>query len=65
MIETTEGMTAVVTETEEVEGIGVIATAVRDPSMKRKRSSKLAEDQHEAIEVTTEVTSKALPEAVN
>ena len=60
MIEMTERSTAVVKE-----GIAEIATAIRDPSMKRKKSSKLAEDRPEAIEVMTKVTQEVLPEAVN
>ena len=61
----TEGTTAVVIEIEEAEGIGAIATAIRDLFMKRKRSSKLAEDQQEGIEVTTEVTPEVPPGVVN
>lgn len=65
MIEMTEGTTAVVIETEEVEGIAATATAIRVPSTKRKRSSKLAEDQERVIEVTTGVTLEVLLEVVN
>lgn len=60
MIEMTERNTAVVKERS-----GEIATAIRGPSMKRKKSSKLAEDRLKAIEVMTEVTQEVLPEAVN
>ena len=65
MIEMTDVMTAVVIRTEEAEGIGAIAIAIRALSMKRKRSSKLAEDLQKAIEVTTEVILEVLPEVVN
>lgn len=65
MTETIEGTTAVVIGTEEAERIGVIAIVIRGLSMKRKRSSKLAEDQQEVIEVMTEVTLEVLPEVVN
>ena len=70
MIETTEGMTVVVTRTEEAEGIvgataNVIMIVIRGLSMKRKRLSKLAEDQRGVIEATTEVTPGVLPEVVN
>lgn len=65
MIETIGGMTAVVIRTEEAEEIGAIVIVIRGLSMKRKRSSKLAEGQQEVIEVTTEVTPEVLPEAVN
>ena len=56
MIETIEETTAVVIRTEEAEGIGVIeiVIVIRGLFMKRKRSSKLAEDQQEMIEVMTE-----------
>ena len=60
MIETTGGLTAVVIKTEEAEEIGAIA--MTGLSMKRKRSSKLAEDQQKVIEVTTEVILEVLPE---
>ena len=63
MIETTEEMTAVVIKTEEVEGIAAIA--IKGLFMKRRRSSKLAEDQRRVIEVTTEVIPEVLPEVVN
>ena len=46
-------------------GIGAIATAIRELSMKRKRSSKLAENPQEVIGVTTEVTSEVVPGVVN
>ena len=65
MTEMIDGMTAVVTRTGEAEGIGAIATAIRGPFMKRKRSSKLAEDQQEVIEVMTEVTQEGLLKVVN
>lgn len=63
MTETTEEMTAVVIRTEEAEEIGAIA--IRGLSMRRKRSSKLAEDQQKAIEAMTEVTPEAVQEVVN
>ncbi len=65
MIETTEEMTAVVIRTEVVEEIAAIAIAIRGLFMKRRRSSKLAEDQQRVIEVTTEVTPEVLPGVVN
>ena len=65
MIETIEETTAAVIRTEEAEGIGAIEIVIRRLSMKRKRSSKLAEDQQKPIEVMTEATLEVLPEAVN
>lgn len=64
MIETTEGKTAVVIRTEEVGEIGAIAIVIQGLSMRRKRSSKLAEDQQKAIEVMTEVTPEATSEVI-
>ena len=65
MTETTEKMTAVVTRTEEAEEIAATAIAIRGLSMRRKRSSKLAEDQQKVIEAMTEVTPEAVQEVVN
>ena len=64
-IKTEEGMITVVIRTEEAEETGAIVIVIRGLSTKRRRSSKLAEDQQEVIEVTTEVTPEVLPEAVN
>ena len=67
MIEMTEEMIVAVIEIEigigieEAEEIGAIGIAIRALSMKRKRLSKLAEDQQGVIEVTTKVD----PEVVN
>ena len=71
MIEMIEGMIVVVIGTgigigiEEAEGIGAIGIAIRVLYMKRKRSSKLAEDQQGVIEVTTEVILEVVPGVVN
>ena len=65
MTEMTEGTTAVVIENEEAGEIGAIAIVIREPSMKKKRPSKLTEDQQEKIEVTEEVTPEVLLEVVN
>ncbi len=56
-------MTAVVIRTEVVEEIAAIA--IQGLFMKRRRSSKLAEDQQRVIEVTTEGILEVLPEVVN
>ncbi len=65
----TGGTTAVVIGTgiEEAEGIGVIVIviATKGLSTRRKRSSKLAEDQRKVIEVTTGVIREVLPGVVS
>ena len=73
MIEMTEGTIVVVIGIgigigigiEEAEGIGAIGIVIRVLYMKRKRSSKLAEDQQRVIEVTTEVILEVVPGVVN
>ena len=61
MIEMTDGMT-VVTETK---GTDAIVIAIRGQSMKRKKSSKLAEGQPKVIETMIEVILEVPLEVVN
>ena len=62
MTEMTDGMIVV---TEETKGIDAIVIAIKGQSMKRKKSSKLAEGQPKVIETMTEVILEVPPEVVN